>query len=116
MSSSRASERYELVWSSIAEADVEGILRYTAIHWSIPQARRLHAKLKARSKTLTRFPLRCRVVPELGELGVLDFRELILTPHRVVFRIHGRQVVIVGVLDGRRDLDELLLARSLFGE
>lgn len=64
-------------------------------------------------ETLSRSPSRARVVPELRELGIREYRELILSPYRVPFRIAGRVVAILGVFDGRRELAELLLKRAL---
>lgn len=76
-------------------------------------ADRLHRKLMRHIDTLVAHPLRCRIIPELREVGVLDFRELIVHPYRIGFRIHGQTVALLAVLDGRRDLGELLLRRIL---
>jgi hypothetical protein len=46
-------------------------------------------------------------------VGVREYRELILAPYRVFFRLTRRSVDIVGMLDGRRDLEEILLRRYL---
>lgn len=106
-------ETFEVRWSAIAVADVEDILRYTARNWSPRAARALHAALRRKVRTLAKHPRRCRVVPELQRLGVFAFREMIASPHRLVFRLEGKIVTLVAVLDGRRDLEELLLARAL---
>ena len=58
-------------------------------------------------------PARCRVVPELREEGIDAYRELVIRPYRIMFRIHGSEVVLLAVVDGRRDLQELLLERTL---
>lgn len=42
-----------------------------------------------------------------------EYRELIVAPYRILFQIVGQMVAILGVLDGRRDLSELLLTRAL---
>ena len=106
-------ETFEVQWSAIAVADVEGILRYTASNWSARAARALHGAFRGKVSTLRKHPRRCRIVPELLRLGITDFREVIAPPHRLIFRLHDRSVTVVAVLDGRRDLDELLLARAL---
>lgn len=106
-------EEYEIFWSAVAVTDLDGILRSTVSRHGPGAASRLYDKLREPVKTLTRLPRRCRVVPELQDLGVTEYRELLLRPYRVVFRIYGHQIAIVGVFDGRRDLEEILIARAL---
>ena len=76
-----------------------------------------HAQVKRhfadRVEALQVHPERCRIVPELDRLGVLEYRELVIVPHSVFYRIRGRAVGIVSVLDRRRDLAEVLFRRML---
>ena len=58
-------------------------------------------------------PLRCRLVPELEAEGIDGYREHLVGPYRVVFAVRGSRAVLLTVLDGRRDLGELLIARAL---
>jgi toxin ParE1/3/4 len=51
------------------------------------------------------------VVPELQAVDVLQYRELIERPRRIIYRIEPDQVVVLAVLDGQRDLGSLLLER-----
>ncbi|MDA2926354.1 type II toxin-antitoxin system RelE/ParE family toxin [Acidobacteria bacterium AH-259-G07] len=104
---------YLIDWAPVAIRDLEEIFDYVALHNSFDRANHLHSKILNRVKTLSSHPTRCRIVPELKEVGVNDYRELIIAPYRVFFRITGRTVGIVGVLDGRRDLEELLISRIL---
>lgn len=52
-------------------------------------------------------------MPELGALGVTDWREVLEGPWRVLYRVAPGVVSIEGVLDSRRDLAELLVLRGL---
>jgi len=63
--------------------------------------------------SLREHPARCRWVPELKDLGIETYRELILPPYRICFRLEKSRVVLLGVLDSRRDLEELLVKRLL---
>ena len=51
------------------------------------------------------------MVPELGAIDVVAYRELVEGPWRIVYRYDDRAVSVVAVLDARRDLTSLLLAR-----
>ena len=102
-----------MVWSRTALDDLASILEYVARHDGAERAGTLYESMRARIDTLTRLPRRGRVVPELKAMGLAEFRELLVAPYRVCFRIHERTVVLLGVLDGRRGLGELLLERAL---
>ena len=107
------SRAYRIEWAPAAIDDLDEILEFIAVREGIDVALHIYAKIIARVDTLTTHPTRGRIVPELKESGIKDYREPILRPYRVFFRVMGRVVGIVGVLDGRRDLEELLLNRVL---
>ena len=101
--------RYTVRWTEQATEDLESIAMFIARR-SPATARRVVAKLEARASRLSTLPPRGRVVPELESFGIHEWRELIETPYRIVYATSGRQVNVLAVLDGRRDLqDELLL-------
>lgn len=62
-------------------------------------------------RALRTTPTRGRFVPELAERGLRFWREAVVAPWRIMFQIEGGTVNILAVLDGRRDLHEILLAR-----
>jgi hypothetical protein len=49
----------------------------------------------------------------LKQIGVSEYRELIVPPYSVFFRTRGKRSGIIAVLDRRRDLGELLIERAL---
>ena len=52
-------------------------------------------------------------MPELRAEGLELYEELVVSKYRVLFRVRDRDVVLLGVLDGRRDLVELLIQRAM---
>ena len=102
-------QRFTLRWTKTATADVRRIIQYVGTHGGPLVAEQLLARIEA----LAEHPERCRAVPELAAHGLSMDRELLVRPHRVLFRVRARQVVILGVFDGRRDLEALLLERAL---
>lgn len=101
---------FKLSWTEAATRDMEEIVGYIAIESAV-NARRLLARLRQRAAALETLPARGRVVPELALLGIVTWRELIVKPYRIVYRIEGRAVQVIAVFDGRRDLDDVLLDR-----
>jgi toxin ParE1/3/4 len=65
--------------------------------------------------TLERFPMRGNVPGELEALGVADYRQILLAPYRLIYRVIDATVFIVVIADGRRDMQTLLEQRLLRG-
>lgn len=112
--SKRVAEVFHIEWSEPACKDLESIIDYLAAQEGIAAAANVHDRAIQAIESLTQLPTRCRIVPELKEFGVKYFRELLLFPYRVCFRVRGDKVVLVGIFDGRRDLEEILINRALY--
>jgi plasmid stabilization system protein ParE len=106
-------ETYDVVWSRLAVRDLDQILDYLSEEASIDRALAVYEQVRQRISILKRHPRRCRVVPELRDLGLTDFRESILAPYRIVFRFQDQVLVLVAIVDSRRNLEELLVERAL---
>lgn len=104
--------RFEIVWSEPASRDLQAIAAYIAAE-DLDAALGVLDALESRANALRTMPSRGRVVSELLAIDVGRYRELIEAPYRIVYRIEGQQVVVVAVLDGRRDLESVLLTRLL---
>ena len=105
-------ERYRVIWAPSALGDLEEILSW-AEDEKPGRAVTVAARIEAAASRLDRLPARGRLVPELRELGIPFFRELVVTPWHLVYRIDGREVRVVALFDGRRDPAEMLLRRLL---
>jgi toxin ParE1/3/4 len=68
-------------------------------------------RVEKRAEALRLAAERGRGVPELQVVDVLQYRELIERPWRIIYRIKPDQVIVPAVLDGRRDMGSLLLER-----
>ncbi len=101
---------------SVAQQDVDDIIHYLVRQDSIEAVVRFHDLILDQVETLARHPLRWSVAPELRKIGVTEYRELIIPPYSVFFRVRGSTLGIVGVLDRRRDLEEILLQRVLMAD
>jgi plasmid stabilization system protein ParE len=104
---------YRIRWAPVAFQDLDEIIDYVSAQDGPGSAAILFETIMKRCGTLSRHPARCRIVPELKSVGVTEYRELIVSPYRVFFRIYENEVGVVGVLDGRRDLEETLIRRAM---
>ena len=101
----------EVFLTSDAQADLENILSYIEIHDSKERSDYVYQGIKKAIVNLSAFPKRGRVVPELKEIGVLDYREIFFKPYRILYFIEPTDVYVIGIFDGRWDLQELLHRR-----
>lgn len=100
--------RYTVHWTPEAEADAVTVVDY----FSDPiNAEKVIVQFGDKASSLELLPERGRVVPELRRIGVLQYLEVFLKPWRMLYKIQGREVWIMAVLDGRRDVTDLLLER-----
>ena len=106
------SKKYKVIWTKIAECDLEDIIDYIALD-SQQNALLIFDKIRVKCETLQYHPFRCRILPELKEINILSYRDLILTPYRIMFKVEKDIVYILGVFDGRRDLEEILIDRII---
>jgi len=97
-------------WTKTARGDLDIVVDYIAED-SVENALAVLDRLEQRADALSLAAERGRLVPELKAVDVLQYRELIERPWRIIYRIEPDQVVVLAVLDGRRDLRSLLLER-----
>lgn len=103
-------KKYEVIWSNVANADLVEIIQYIRTDNPLAAADNLN-KIKNKVSDLALFPQKGRIVPELKQQGILQYRELIISPWRVIYRISGHHSYVVSVIDARRNIEDILLDR-----
>ena len=98
---------------SIADINIEELHGYVKDNQSAEQAGLLLGRLLAAIETLETFPLRGSVPKELDALGIREFRQILVEPYRLIYRLSGKTVFVMVIADGRRDMQTLLERRLL---
>ena len=88
-------QKYRVQWTQPAGQDLESIVEFIARD-NIANALQVLRKIQGAAATLERMPERGRIVPELAEVG---------------YRIVGPTVFVMTVIDGRRNVEDILLER-----
>jgi toxin ParE1/3/4 len=102
----------EVYWTPTALQDLLSILSHIAAE--NPDAGAATAiRLETRAESLRHLTPRGRVVTELRDIGVHQYRELIERPWRLIYTVEAKRVAVLAVLDARRDLQTLLLERLI---
>jgi toxin ParE1/3/4 len=107
--------RYEVVLTEDAERDLEDVYAYIAGNDSLKSAEHVLERLVELTEALAASPERGAQPKELRSVGMQEYRQVFFKPYRVIYRVHGDQVVVYVIADGRRDMQTLLVRRLLGG-
>jgi len=105
--------KYNIHIISDAEDDIFSIYKYVAMNDSVEKAEYLLKNIEDRIYKLVSLPNRGHYPPELERIGIQEYREIHFKPYRIIYTIEDTEVFIHCVLDGRRDLSDLLQERLL---
>lgn len=103
-------DRLKVKWLFGARIDLFQIGQYIA-NDSPTNAKKSLRTFKEAVIGLEEFPNRGRVVPELEKQGVFLYREIVISPWRIVYRFSGKTIVIFAVIDSRMNVDDILFNR-----
>lgn len=105
--------KFKISLLPISKADFIEIYTYIGYLDGIEQAEKIKILLKEKIDSLSTLPERGKYPQELIDLGIFQYRELAVYPWRIFYKINGNNIDIVSILDGRRDLDEILKERLI---
>lgn len=98
---------YKVYWTKSAKQDLREIIDYIA-NDSKKNALDILNRITQKASELKQMPFRCRILPELQDLNIETYRELIINPWRIVFKVNNTEVNVIAVLDGRRNIEDIL--------
>jgi toxin ParE1/3/4 len=102
----------KVAWTTVAASDLERIAAYLAGESPL-RAAAIIDRIVERAESLASLPNRGRTPPELRSVGDRTWRELQEPPWRIIYRRLDDVVQIHAVLDGRRNLEDILMERML---
>ncbi|MCL2412207.1 MAG: type II toxin-antitoxin system RelE/ParE family toxin [Treponema sp.] len=108
-------KEYDIKWASPARYDIIEIIDYIAKtneNYSV----KILDKIEESVAKLKMFPTLYRIVPELEKYGYLLYREIIVDYWRVIYKIENDLIYIMLVIDGRRNIEDIILKIILLRE
>jgi len=108
-------KKYHIKWAAPAREDINEIIAFIS-QTNINYAVKILDKIEDHVKQLVMFPEKYRIVPELERYGYLLYREIIVDYWRIIYKIENNYIYIMLVIDGRRNLEDLLLKKILLRE
>ena len=105
---------YAVFLTDDAERDLVELYDYIALHDAPSKADRVLEQIEKVFSKLSEFPERGAHPNELLALGIREYREIVFKPYRIIYRVMDKNVYVLLIADGRRDM-QLLLQRRLLG-
>lgn len=105
--------KYSVEFSTGAKQDLFKIYRYIKDAGRPDTARQFSEQIAAICSSLTENPERGHIPVELEGLSDVLCRQLVIKNHRIIYQIIGHVVIIQGIIDGRRNISEVLRQRIL---
>lgn len=99
------STKYEVRYTSAAEADLRGILSYISTE-NVSGAEEFIREMQRQIETLKTLPHRCPVIPERDSVSG-SYRHMIFGRYRAIFQVSGKTVYVLRVIHGARLLDPI---------
>ncbi|PKL38909.1 MAG: plasmid stabilization protein [Spirochaetae bacterium HGW-Spirochaetae-1] len=106
------SRKFTVYWTHSAQNDLIDIIEYLSLD-SNDTAKQKYTLIKNNAIKLGKYPERGRIVPELILYSIENYRELIISPWRMIYKIEGPTVYIIALFDGRRNFEDILLRRII---
>ena len=105
-------EKSVVYWTQTAKEDLRNIVQYIKAD-SESRAKQVYHEIKEKTDSLRQMPLRGRIVPELKYIVIHTYREMVNPHWRVIYKIEDDNLLILAVIDGRRNMEDILLDRLL---
>lgn len=105
--------KFKVVIDPLAKVDLIEIYHYVSANDCIPNADKLLVALEETCYKLEKFPERGHVPPELRQTGIKNYLEIHYKPYRIIYEIEEGLIYIHCVIDGRRNIQEILSYRLL---
>jgi toxin ParE1/3/4 len=105
--------KYKVVIDPQAKMDIKEIFTYVASNDGKQIANKLIDNLETAFYKLEKYPKRGHIPPELIDTGIKSYLEIHYKPYRIIYEIERNSVYIHAILDGRRNIQEILQIRII---
>jgi toxin ParE1/3/4 len=104
---------FRVLLTNDAARDLEELYDYIALHDAHRKADYVLNQIEKAFSKLSEFPERGVYPRELLTLGIREYREIFFKPYRIIYRVMEKNVYVLLIVDGRRDMQSLLQRRLL---
>ena len=105
--------RFAVLLTDDAARDLDELYDYIALHDTPKKADYVLEQIEKALSRLSEFPERGAYPKELLAIGIREYREIFFKPYRIIYRVMDKNVYVLLIADGRRDMQTLLQRRML---
>ena len=102
---------FTVLLTNDAARDLDELYDYIALHDAPRKAVCVLEQIEKAFSKFSEFPERGAYPKELLAIGIREYREIFFKPYRIIYRVMGKNVYVLLVVDGRRDMQSLLQRR-----
>jgi len=105
-------KHFTLNVNKTAKNDLREIIKYISKNNPM-NALKILEKIEDRINSLKHFPERGGYVPELLKNNIKDYRQLIESPWRIIYKIDNDIVNVLIIIDSKRNTQDILIERLI---
>lgn len=104
---------FSVLLTDDAAHDLEDLCAYIDLHDAPGKGDYVLEQIEKVFDSLSENPQRGACPKELLAVGLREYREIFFKPYRIIYRVVERNVYVLLIVDGRRDMQALLQRRLL---
>ncbi len=104
---------FKVLLTNNAARDLGELYDYIALHDAPRKADYVLEQIEKAFSKLSESPARGFYPKELLALGIREYREIFFKPYRIIYRVMDKNIYVLLIVDGRRDMQSLLQRRLL---
>jgi toxin ParE1/3/4 len=108
--------KHEIIWSKDAGDELAEIISYIKYNTGKLTAEKIYTKIMNKVKQASENPEGRRIAPLLREFGINYIHQLNINPWIIFYKVTGKKMEIISIIDGRRNLEEILYKKILNGK
>jgi len=108
--------KHEIIWSKDAGDELAEIISYIKNNTGKMTAKKIYTKIIKEVDKISENPEGRRIAPLLRELGINYIHQINISPWIVFYKTENRKMEIISIIDGRRNLEEILYQKMIDGK
>jgi toxin ParE1/3/4 len=106
----------EIIWSKDAGDELFEIISYIKYNTGKITAEKIYSKIMDEVKRVSENADGRRIASLLKEIGINNIHQLNITPWIIFYKVENKKMEIISIIDGRRNLEEILYQKILDGK
>jgi len=107
--------RHKIIWSKDAGDELVEIISYIKYNTGKITAHKIYSRIINEIKLVSNNAKGMMLSPLLKEWGINDIHQIIVNPWIIYYRADDNKMEIISIIDGRRNLEEILYKKMIDG-